>query len=194
MPTLRPLAVSFALTACFFEPVVEGASSDSSGSSSSQDASSSLSASSSAVTSTTGPPSTSTTSTGDPTTGDPSGSSSSDWGSSSSSSTGDPYTDYLPCSSDDDSMCADDEDCIWTDGSTEGIEATGFCSRGCNVPGECPSPPPGSDAEVACTYYCNDVLRCMLRCPAGETCPSGTSCLGDMHLPECLGDYVDVCA
>ncbi len=114
--------------------------------------------------------------------------------SSASSSTGNTYAYYGWCTNDDDSQCLPDEVCLWTDGVVEGIEPTGFCGARCNEPGDCPPPPEGSDAEMTCTYYCGGTqLRCMLRCPNGETCPEGQQCLPRMELPECAGWYIDIC-
>lgn len=121
------------------------------------------------------------------------GSSSSTIGESSSSTTTSSVSEpYAPCSPED-PCTGDGVVCIWTDGVVEKISPTGFCSQGCNEPADCPAAPAGSDAELACTYYC-DVLHCQLRCPDGETCPEGTQCIPLMELPKCAGTFVDVCA
>ena len=85
-----------------------------------------------------------------------------------------PEVGFADCINEDAAVaCLDREECAL------GAQGSGVCATtGCTDTSECPLPPPGGDALVACLDVNEDGIaeECGLDCGSGQTCPDGMEC------------------
>ncbi len=78
-----------------------------------------------------------------------------------------------------DAVCLAQEDCLVDDAMAP---TAGVCAWiGCMVAADCPMPPPGGNAPVACGDVTGDGVaqECFIDCSAAQQCPTGMACLAN---------------
>ena len=72
--------------------------------------------------------------------------------------------------------CLFDEGCLSDGGMTGSV----CFEPGCASPADCPQPPAGGNAPVACTDVTGDLQdECILDCSGAQTCPTGMTCFNN---------------